>query len=59
MSKKIFTEKEIEVLTKNQYIKNVSAKGITYTDEFKQIFIAENELLKKSRMTERMCGIKK
>lgn len=43
MSKKIFTEKEIEILSKNQYVKNVSAKGITYTDEFKRIFITENE----------------
>lgn len=43
MSNKIFTDTEIEVLSKNQYIKNVSAKGITYTDEFKRIFIAENE----------------
>lgn len=43
MSKKIFTEKEIAILSKNQYVKKVSAKGITYTDEFKQIFIAENE----------------
>ena len=43
MSNKIFTQKEIEVLSKNQYVKNVSAKGITYTVEFKRIFIAEYE----------------
>lgn len=43
MSKKIFTEKEIEILSKNQYVKKVSVKGITYTDEFKRIFISENE----------------
>ena len=43
MSKKIFTEKEIAILSKNQYVKKVSAKGIIYTDKFKQIFIAENE----------------
>lgn len=43
MSNKIFTQKEIETLSKNPYIKNVSAKGITYTDEFKRIFISENE----------------
>jgi len=44
MSNRIFTQKEIDTLSQNQYVKNVSAKGITYTDEFKSIFIAENEL---------------
>ena len=43
MSKKIFTEKEIEILSNNPYVKSVSSKGITYTDEFKRYFIAENE----------------
>lgn len=43
MSIKIFTEREIQVLSKNKYVRNVSIKGITYTDEFKRIFIAENE----------------
>ncbi|WDV44089.1 IS3 family transposase [Clostridiaceae bacterium M8S5] len=43
MSKKLFTKKEIEVLTQNNYVKNVSAKAITYTDEFKRIFITEYE----------------
>jgi transposase len=43
MSKKIFTEKEIKQLSANPYVKSVSAKGITYTDEFKRIFIAEKE----------------
>ena len=43
MSNKIFTEKEIGIIGTNQYVKNVSAKGIIYTDEFKRIFIAENE----------------
>ena len=43
MSKKYFTEKEIEILSNNPYVKSVSSKGITYTDEFKRIFIAENE----------------
>ena len=40
MSNKIFTEKEIEILSNNKYVKNVSIKGITYTDEFKRIFIS-------------------
>lgn len=44
MSNRIFTQKEIDTLSQNQYVKNVSARGITYTDEFKRIFIVENEL---------------
>lgn len=43
MSKKTFTEKEIQQLKTNKYVKSVSSKGITYTDEFKHIFIAEKE----------------
>lgn len=43
MSNKLFTSKEIELLSKNPYVKKVSSKGITYTDEFKRIFIVENE----------------
>ena len=39
MSKKIFSEKEINELSKNKYVKKVSEKGITYTDEFKRLFI--------------------
>lgn len=41
MSKKLFAEKEINLLSKNPYVKSVSSKGITYTDEFKRIFIAK------------------
>jgi transposase len=43
MSKKLFTEKEIKLLSSNKYVKSVSSKGITYTDEFKQVFIADKE----------------
>lgn len=43
MSKKIFTEKEIKILSANPNVKSVSPKGITYTDEFKRLFIIENE----------------
>lgn len=42
MSKKLFVDKEIQSLSKNQYVKKISIKGITYTDEFKRIFIREN-----------------
>lgn len=43
MSNKLFTNYEIQILSKNKYVKKVSEKGITYTDEFKRLFIAENE----------------
>ncbi|UFT97866.1 IS3 family transposase [Radiobacillus kanasensis] len=43
MSKKIFTEREIKTLSANPYVKSVGPKGITYTDEFKRLFIIENE----------------
>ena len=42
MSKKLFTDKEIKNLSNNSYVKSVSTKAITYTDEFKRIFIAES-----------------
>lgn len=29
-------------MSKNKYVKKVSNKGITYTDEFKRSFIVEN-----------------
>jgi hypothetical protein len=43
MSKKTFTKKEMELLSINPYVKSVSSKGITYTEEFKCIFIEANE----------------
>ena len=49
MSKKIFSEKEINELSKNKYVKRVSQKGITYTNEFKLHFIAEYEMGKTPR----------
>lgn len=42
MSKKIFSDSEIEYLTKNKYTLKVSEKAITYTNEFKIHFIAES-----------------
>lgn len=41
MSKKLFTKEEIKQLQKNPYIKNVSEKAITYTKEFKELFLRE------------------
>ncbi len=43
MSLKLFSDTEIEELSKNPNVRNVTSKGITYTDEFKRIFISENE----------------
>lgn len=41
MSKKLFSYIEIKTLSNNKYTKSVSERGITYTDEFKTLFIAE------------------
>ena len=35
--KNIVTEEEIIILKQNKYVKKVTSKGITYTDEFKRI----------------------
>ena len=43
MPKKLFTDKEIKALSNNPYVKSVSSKVITYTDEFRKTFIAEME----------------
>lgn len=43
MSKKLFTDKEIEILSQNKYVKKVSGKGVTYTGEFKRKFIVDNQ----------------
>ena len=40
MSNKLFTKVEVEILAKNEYTKNVSAKSITYTSAFRRLFIA-------------------
>ncbi|EPY7706002.1 MULTISPECIES: IS3 family transposase [Bacilli] len=56
MTKKLFTEKEVQALSKNRYVKSVSQKGITYTDEFKRIFIEENEKGKPPRIIFEECG---
>lgn len=41
MSKKKFSNEEIDKLSKNKYVKKISDKAITYTNEFKIHFIAE------------------
>lgn len=39
----MLTKKEQTLLTGNHYVKSVSDKAITYTDEFNCHFIVENE----------------
>ena len=56
MSKKVFTEKEIKQLSTNKYVKSISSKGLTYTDELKHIFIAEKEKGKPTRTIFEQCG---
>ncbi len=41
MGKNYFTLEQVEQLRKNKYVKHVSEKAITYTEEFKEIFILE------------------
>jgi transposase len=43
MDKKHFTEKEIKELLDNPYVVSVTSTLITYTDEFKRIFIAQDK----------------
>ena len=47
MSNKLFTEQELELLRKNPYVKKVSSKSITYTEEFREFFVNMYNLSKK------------
>lgn len=47
MSKILFTDAQVKKLSKNKWIKNISNKGITYTDEFKYKLVKECENYKK------------
>ncbi|MFX0558789.1 IS3 family transposase [Tepidibacillus infernus] len=49
MSKILFTKQEQEILKKHPYVKSVSKKAITYTDEFKAKAVKEYEEGKFSR----------
>ena len=57
MSKRIFSNEEIKNLAINKYLKNVSEKWITYTNEFKLHFIAEYEMGKTSRQIFEEAGL--
>ena len=41
MGKNYFTPEQVEQLKKNKYVKHVSEKAITYTEEFKKVFMME------------------
>ncbi len=41
LSKIIFTPEQIDLLSRNKYVKSVSEKAITNTNEFKTLFIAD------------------
>lgn len=41
MGKKYFTPEQVEQLRQNKYVKNVSEKAITYTEEFREVFLLE------------------
>lgn len=58
MSKKLFTDAQVKKLSKNKWIKNVTNKGITYTNEFKYKLVKECENYKKfPQEVFRECGI--
>nr|WP_261797522.1 IS3 family transposase [Bacillus sp. COPE52] len=46
----------MQILSNNLYVKSVSQKGITYTEEFKHIFIEEDEKGKLPRNIFEECG---
>ena len=58
MSKTLFTDTQVKKLKKNKWIKNITNKGITYTDEFKYKLVKECENYKKfPQDVFRECGI--
>ena len=58
MSKILFTDAQVKKLRKNKWIKNITNKGITYTDEFKYKLVKECEnYIKFPQDVFRECGI--
>lgn len=58
MSKILFTDAQVKKLSKNKWIKSITKKGITYTDEFKYKLVKECEDYKKfPQDVFRECGI--
>lgn len=58
MSKILFTDAQVKKLSKNKWIKNITNKAITYTDEFKYKLVKECKDFKKfPQDVFRECGI--
>jgi len=58
VTKVLFTDMQVKKLSKNKWIKNVTNKGITYTDEFKIKLVKETKDYKKfPRDIFKECGI--
>ena len=58
MSKILFTDAQVKKLSKNKWIKNITNKGITYSDEFKYKLVKECEnYIKFPQDVFRECGI--
>lgn len=58
MSKILFTDNQVKKLSKNKWVKKITNKGITYTDEFKYKLVKECENYKKfPQNVFRECGI--
>lgn len=58
MSKILFTDAQVKKLNRNKWIKNISNKGINYTDEFKYKLVKECENYKKfPQEVFKECGI--
>lgn len=57
MTKRLFTRKEQEQLKCNPNVQAISDKAITYTEEFKRHFIAENEKGKLPRIIFEEAGL--
>lgn len=58
MSKILFSDVQVKKLSKNEWIKNITNKAITYTDEFKYKLVKECKDFKKfPQDVFRECGI--
>ena len=50
MTKILFTDSQVKKLSKNKWIKSITNKGITYTDEFKYKLVKECENYKENHI---------
>jgi len=57
MSKIVFSDEQVKILSKNKYVKHVSNKAITYTNQFKERIVFETQNYKKfPRQVFEECG---